>query len=69
MPGLEGADQASRRREAERWCDRFEENTRKWLKSTVAKLSPEGEPQLTTKMSIRRSFRRDRDSTAWSAAN
>jgi succinate dehydrogenase / fumarate reductase flavoprotein subunit len=47
MPGLEGADQASRRREAERWCDRFEENTRKWLKSTVAKLSPEGEPQLS----------------------
>ena len=25
-----------RRVEAEAWCDRFEENNRKWLKSTVA---------------------------------
>jgi succinate dehydrogenase / fumarate reductase, flavoprotein subunit len=27
---------AERRQEAEKWCDDFEENTRKWLKSTVA---------------------------------
>jgi succinate dehydrogenase / fumarate reductase flavoprotein subunit len=47
MPGLEGNDVTARRRDAERWCDRFEENTRKWLKTTVAKLSPEGEPQLS----------------------
>lgn len=47
MPGLEATDPAERRREAEEWCDRFEENTRKWLKTTAAKLSPDGEPQLT----------------------
>ena len=29
------------------WCDRFEENNRKWLKTTIATLSPEGEPQLS----------------------
>ncbi len=47
MPGLEATEPAARRREAEQWCDRFEENTRKWLKTTVAKLTPDGEPQLT----------------------
>ena len=36
MPGLKATDQAEHRREAEAWCDRFEENTRKWFKSTVA---------------------------------
>ena len=34
--GIESTDPESRRREAEQWCDRFEENNRKWLKSTVA---------------------------------
>ncbi len=47
MPGLEATEPAARRREAEQWCDRFEENTRKWLKTTIAKISPEGEPQLS----------------------
>ena len=47
MPGLAATEPAVRRREAEQWCDRFEENTRKWLKTTIAKLSAEGEPQLT----------------------
>ncbi len=47
MPGVEGADPAERRRAAEAWCDRFEENTRRWLKSTIAVLSPDGEPTLT----------------------
>ena len=47
MPGVEASSPAEQRRLAEQWCDRFEENTRKWLKSTVATLSPEGEPQLT----------------------
>ena len=47
MPGVEGTDPAERRREAEAWCDRFEANTRRWLKSTIAVLSPDGEPQLT----------------------
>jgi succinate dehydrogenase / fumarate reductase, flavoprotein subunit len=47
MPGLEATEAGQRRREAEQWCDRFEENTRRWLKTTVAKLSSEGEPQLS----------------------
>jgi succinate dehydrogenase / fumarate reductase, flavoprotein subunit len=47
MPGLEATEPAARRREAEQWCDRFEENTQRWLKTTIAKLSPEGEPQLS----------------------
>ncbi|MDA7950509.1 MAG: succinate dehydrogenase flavoprotein subunit [Pirellulaceae bacterium] len=36
MPGLEGKTSADRIKEAELWCDRFEENTKKWLKSSVA---------------------------------
>jgi succinate dehydrogenase / fumarate reductase flavoprotein subunit len=46
MPGLDATDPAERRRQAEKWCDRFDENSRKWLKTTVAKYS-EGGPQLT----------------------
>ena len=46
MPGLEAKDPAEHRREAEAWCDRFEENTRTWLKSTVATYVPGGDPQL-----------------------
>jgi succinate dehydrogenase / fumarate reductase flavoprotein subunit len=47
MPGVEAADPAERRRLAEAWCDRFEENTRKWLKSTIATCGSDGEPTLT----------------------
>ena len=36
MPSLESEDEAGRRREAEEWCDRFEENNNKFLKSTIA---------------------------------
>ena len=36
MPSLTSTDPVERRREAEVWCDRFEESTRKWLKSTIA---------------------------------
>jgi succinate dehydrogenase flavoprotein subunit len=36
MPSLKSEDPAERRREAEQWCDRFDENNKKWLKSTVA---------------------------------
>jgi succinate dehydrogenase / fumarate reductase flavoprotein subunit len=36
MPSLKAVDPAERRKEAEAWCDRFQENTKKWLKSTVA---------------------------------
>jgi succinate dehydrogenase / fumarate reductase flavoprotein subunit len=47
MPGLEATDPAEHRRQAEAWCDRFQENTNKWLKSTIAVCTPEGEPQLS----------------------
>ncbi len=47
MPGIEATDPAEKRRQAEKWCDTFEQNTNKWLKSTVATLSPDGEPQLS----------------------
>ena len=46
MPGLEATDPAERRRQAEAWCDKFEERNAKWLKSTVAVLDEDGEPQL-----------------------
>jgi succinate dehydrogenase / fumarate reductase flavoprotein subunit len=36
MPSLESKDAEGRRREAEKWCDRFAANTDKWLKSTIA---------------------------------
>jgi succinate dehydrogenase / fumarate reductase flavoprotein subunit len=47
MPGIAATDPAGKRLEAERWCDRFEENTRKWLKSTIAKCDADGNPQIT----------------------
>jgi succinate dehydrogenase / fumarate reductase flavoprotein subunit len=36
MPSLTETDPEARRQEAERWCDRFEENNRKYLKSSIA---------------------------------
>jgi succinate dehydrogenase / fumarate reductase flavoprotein subunit len=47
MPGVEAHDPAERRRLAEAWCDRFQENTARWLKTTVASLSADGEPELS----------------------
>jgi succinate dehydrogenase / fumarate reductase flavoprotein subunit len=47
MPGLTATEPAERRRQAEEWCDTFERNIRKWLKSTIATLSSDGEPQLS----------------------
>jgi succinate dehydrogenase / fumarate reductase flavoprotein subunit len=35
-PSLTSEDPQERRRQAERWCDDFEENNRKYLKSTIA---------------------------------
>ncbi|MCH8922668.1 MAG: succinate dehydrogenase flavoprotein subunit [Planctomycetes bacterium] len=46
MPGLDATDPAERRRQAEAWCDKFEEKNAKWLKSTVATLDDDGEPRL-----------------------
>lgn len=48
MPHLTSTDDEGRRREAEEWCDRFDTNTNKWLKSTVATLK-NGEPELAYK--------------------
>ncbi len=36
MPSLTADDPVERRKQAEQWCDRFEANNRKWLKSTIA---------------------------------
>ncbi|MHC4398363.1 MAG: succinate dehydrogenase flavoprotein subunit [Planctomycetota bacterium] len=43
---LDADDEAERRRQAEAWCGRFEENNRKWLKTTVAELPADGEPRI-----------------------
>jgi len=47
MPGIAATDPAEKRAEAERWCDRFEENTRKWLKTTVAAHGADGHPEIS----------------------
>jgi len=35
FPSLKATDPAERRREAETWCDRFDANNARWLKSTI----------------------------------
>ncbi len=47
MPGIAATDPAEQRAEAERWCDRFEANTRKWLKSTIGTHGDDGEPVIS----------------------
>ncbi|MCE9544494.1 MAG: succinate dehydrogenase flavoprotein subunit [Planctomycetia bacterium] len=47
MPGLPEGTPAEQRAAAEVWCDRFEENTAKWLKSTIAECSPAGQIKLS----------------------
>jgi succinate dehydrogenase / fumarate reductase flavoprotein subunit len=47
MPDISATDPAEARRQAEAWCDRFAENNRRWLKSTIATLSADGEPQIS----------------------
>ena len=46
-PGLDSADPAQQRRKAEAWCDRFQQDTAKWLKSTIATLDDDGEVKLS----------------------
>jgi succinate dehydrogenase / fumarate reductase flavoprotein subunit len=46
MPSLTADNPQERRAQAEAWCDRFEENNRRWLKSTIARHEA-GEPQIT----------------------
>jgi succinate dehydrogenase / fumarate reductase flavoprotein subunit len=47
MPEITVTDPAERRRQAVVWCERFEENNRKWLKSTIAACGADGEPELS----------------------
>ena len=47
MPEITATEPAERRRQAEAWCRRFEENNRKWLKTTIATLTPDGQPQFS----------------------
>lgn len=46
MPDVDALQPAERRRQAEQWCERFEQNNKKWLKSTLATLSESGEPEI-----------------------
>lgn len=46
MPSLSATDPVERRREAEKWCDAFDENTRKFLKSSICSWNG-NEPDLT----------------------
>ncbi|MBX3418668.1 MAG: succinate dehydrogenase flavoprotein subunit [Pirellulaceae bacterium] len=46
MPSLKSDTPEGRRVEAEAWCDAFEANTQKWLKSTIAVLDGD-HPQLS----------------------
>jgi len=46
MPGLTADDPRERRRQAEEWCEQFDANTEKWLKSSVATLTDDGEPDI-----------------------
>jgi succinate dehydrogenase / fumarate reductase flavoprotein subunit len=45
-PDVTATDPAERRRQAEAWCDRFEANNRRWLKTTVADYQPNGGVKL-----------------------
>jgi len=48
MPGIDAtASPEERRRLAGEWIDRFDANTKKWCKSTIAELGADGEPQIT----------------------
>ena len=46
MPPLQATDETGQRAEAEQWCDRFVENNKKWLKSTVCSYDG-NDPQIT----------------------
>lgn len=47
-PSLTATDRGERRRQAEIWCDKFEENNRKYLKSTIADWNhDESQPEIS----------------------
>lgn len=47
MPGIDTDDPVGKRREAEEWCRKFDENTARWCKSTIAVNGADGEPQIS----------------------
>ncbi len=47
LPAITASDTAERLRQAHAWCDRFEENNERWLKTTLAELDADGEPRLS----------------------
>ena len=48
FPALEATSEAAKVEEAEKWCDQFEANNRKWLKSTVADYNHDSmQPELS----------------------
>ena len=46
LPGVDAEDPEERKRQAEAWCDKFEENNKQWLKSTIATWRG-NQPELT----------------------
>lgn len=52
MPGIHADDPTERRRQAEQWCDKFEEKNRKWLKTTIAAVSTNGSPTSDVQLSF-----------------
>ena len=47
MPGIEAETPEEHRRLAEEWCDAFEAKNNRFLKTTVATLDADNEPQLS----------------------
>lgn len=47
MPGVDAEEPAEKQRQAEQWCDAFEEKNCKWLKSTIADIDKQGEVTLS----------------------
>jgi succinate dehydrogenase / fumarate reductase flavoprotein subunit len=46
LPEIKADEPAERRRQAEAWCAQFEQNNCRWLKTTVARWSAAGEPEI-----------------------
>ncbi|UUO06390.1 succinate dehydrogenase flavoprotein subunit [Blastopirellula sp. J2-11] len=47
LPGLTSENYEERHHQAETWCDKFQENVDKFLKSTIATIDADGEPTIT----------------------
>jgi succinate dehydrogenase / fumarate reductase flavoprotein subunit len=47
LPDVKGQTPAEERRQAEEWCNRFDAQNERWLKTTIAELDADGEPQLS----------------------